>query len=153
MERLSNEIRSKTTEKIEMTEKVFDVSLTQSFLSGLFDILKEIKAEQNAPHEKGTTEKDDLKYDFLNQKNPSAKLNFIFEQIKKLSQIFKYDTLALDKTDMPFSKTDLFLLKKILYLLKDAVRDVFNQDYYQKTKDMVGDDAFFKLRLLFILVE
>ena len=64
MERLSNEIRSKTTEKIEMTEKVFDVSLTQSCLSGLFDILKEIKAEQNAPHEKVTTEKDDLKYDF-----------------------------------------------------------------------------------------
>lgn len=40
MKTLSNEIRSKTAKEIEMTEKVFDVSLIRSNLSELFHILK-----------------------------------------------------------------------------------------------------------------
>lgn len=150
MKTLSDKIRSKMAEEkeIEMTEKVFKVSSIRSHLSELFHILKEIKTEQNAPH----AEKDDLKYDFLNQKTSNANLDSIFEQIKQLSQFFKYDIFALDKTKMPFSHTDLLSLKEALYSLKNAVRDVFNQGHYPEIKSMIDDDTFSKLRSLFLFL-
>lgn len=53
---------------------------------------------------------------------------------------------------MPFSQTDLFLLKETLYSLKNAVKDVFNQGHYQEIKGMIDSDTFSKLKSLFLFL-